>query len=38
LDDLSLDRAYVIAPVPRRYSLGGGVEVLPVSEVATLLR
>ena len=38
LEDLSLDRAYVIAPVPRRYPLGGGVEVLPVSELATLLR
>ena len=38
LEDLSLDRAYVIAPVPRRYPLGRGVEVLPVSEVATLLR
>ena len=38
LQDLSLDRAYVIAPVPRRYPLAGGVEVLPLSEVATLLR
>ena len=38
LQDLQPDRAYVIAPVPRRYPLAGGVEVLPVSEIATLLR
>jgi len=37
LQDLQIDRAYVIAPVPRRYPLADRVEVVPVSEVATLL-
>ncbi len=37
LQDLQIDRAYVIAPVPRRYPLADGVDVVPVSEVATLL-
>ncbi len=37
LQDLQLDRAYVVAPVPRRYPLAEGVEVIPVAELATLL-
>ena len=37
LHDLQIDRAYVIAPVPRRYPLADRVDVIPVSEVATLL-
>jgi hypothetical protein len=37
LQDLQIDRAYVIAPVPRRYPLADRVDVVPVSEVATLL-
>jgi uncharacterized protein len=37
LQDLQIDRAYVIAPVSRRYPLARGVEVLPLAEVATLL-
>jgi len=37
LQDLQIDRAYVVAPVPRRYPLADRVDVVPVSEVATLL-
>lgn len=37
LDDLHIDRAYVIAPVARRYPLSAQVEVVPITEVATLL-
>jgi hypothetical protein len=37
LQDLQIDRAYVIAPVPRRYPLAERVEVVPIAEVATLL-
>jgi len=37
LQDLQIDRAYVIAPEPRRYPLADRVDVVPVSEVATLL-
>ncbi len=37
LQDLQIDRAYVIAPVSRRYPLAERVEVVPVAEVATLL-
>jgi uncharacterized protein len=37
LQDLQIDRAYVIAPVPRHYPLTDRVDVVPVSEVATLL-
>jgi len=37
LQDLQIDRAYVIAPVPRRYPLADRVDVVPVSEVGTLL-
>ena len=33
IKDLQLDRAYVVAPVARRYPLGEGVEVIPVSEL-----
>ena len=37
LKDLQIDRAYVIAPVSRRYPLAEGVEVLPLTELNTLL-
>jgi predicted AAA+ superfamily ATPase len=37
LEDLQIDRAYVIAPVSRRYPLAERAEVLPISDVATLL-
>jgi len=37
LQDLQIDRAYVIAPVWRRYPLAERVEVVPVTEVASLL-
>jgi len=37
LKDLRLDKAYVIAPVQRRYALADGVEVLPALEVADVL-
>ncbi|MBA3626019.1 MAG: DUF4143 domain-containing protein [Methylibium sp.] len=36
LQDLQADRAYVIAPVQRRYRLAEGVEVLPVGDVAAM--
>lgn len=35
LKDLQIARAYVVAPVTRRYPLDTGVEVIPVWEVAT---
>jgi predicted AAA+ superfamily ATPase len=38
LQDLQIDRAYVIAPVLRRYLLAEGVEVIPVGAVPTVLR
>jgi predicted AAA+ superfamily ATPase len=38
LQDLQIDRAYVIAPVLRRYPLAEGVEVMPVTEIATILQ
>jgi uncharacterized protein len=37
LQDLQLDRAFVVAPVMRRYPLAEGVEVIPVGEVKTIL-
>jgi predicted AAA+ superfamily ATPase len=37
LQDLQIDRAYVIAPVSRRYPLAERVEVVPVAEVTALL-
>jgi predicted AAA+ superfamily ATPase len=37
LRDLQLDQAWVVAPVPRRYPLARGVDVVPVWEVAGLL-
>ena len=37
LQDLQIDRAYVVAPVPRRYPLAEGVEVIPVGEVNAIL-
>ena len=33
LQDLSIERAFVVAPVPRRYPLAPGVEVLPLWDV-----
>jgi hypothetical protein len=36
--DLALDRAYVVAPVRRRYALGEGVDVLPVKELEDAMR
>lgn len=37
LQDLQIDRAYVVAPVLRRYPLAEGVEVIPVGAVPTVL-
>ena len=37
LDDLQIDRAYVIAPVSRRYFLAERVEVIPLADVASVL-
>jgi uncharacterized protein len=36
LKDLSTTRAFVVAPVPRRYPLAPDVDVIPVSDLATL--
>jgi uncharacterized protein len=36
LQDLQVDRAFVVAPVTRRYPLAEGVEVIPVGEVNTI--
>jgi hypothetical protein len=36
LDDLQIDRAYVVAPVARRYPLADRVEVVPLAEATTL--
>lgn len=38
LDDLQVDRAYVVAPVLRRYPLAAQVEVVPVGAVPGLVR
>lgn len=38
LRDLGIERAFVVAPVPRRYALAEGVEALPVGEVATIVQ
>ena len=38
LEDLGLARAYVVAPVERRYPLAPGVEVIPVSDLPGALR
>ena len=38
LEDLQIDRAYVIAPVSRRYPLAEHVDVVPVTDLATLLQ
>jgi hypothetical protein len=35
--DLSLDRAYVLAPVPRRYPLGRGADVIPLADLEGVL-
>ena len=37
LQDLQIDRAYVVAPVSRRYPLAERVEVIPVAEVTAAL-
>lgn len=37
LQDLRIERAFVVAPVPRRYALAEGVEVLPVEDVAAIV-
>jgi uncharacterized protein len=37
VQDLQLDRAYVIAPVPRRFPLSQGVQVVPVWEIAQVM-
>lgn len=36
LQDLHIDQAYVVAPVPRRYPLARGVEVLPVQAISSV--
>ena len=36
LQDLGIERAFVVAPVTRRYPLAEGVEVLPLQELGTL--
>ena len=36
LEDLQIKRAFVVAPVSRRYPLAEGVDVLPVQELAAL--
>jgi uncharacterized protein len=37
LEDLHIERAYLVAPVLRRYALAANVDVVPVGEVARLL-
>lgn len=37
IEDLRLDRAWVVAPVERAYPLGEGVEVVPLQEIAASL-
>jgi predicted AAA+ superfamily ATPase len=37
LQDLGIDRAFVVAPVQRRYPLAQGVEVLPAWELASVM-
>lgn len=37
IDDLGLERAYVVAPVQRRYPLSDRVEVIPVTELSTVI-
>lgn len=36
IEDLAVDRAYVVAPVERRYSLSERVEVIPVAQLSEL--
>ena len=38
LNDLQIKRAFVIAPVSRRYPLAEGVDVLPLQELAVVGR
>ena len=37
LDDLGVQQAYVVAPVPRRYPLAANVEVIPVTDIPQAL-
>lgn len=37
LQDLAIERAFVVAPVSRRYPLAAGVEVLPVAEIGRVV-
>lgn len=37
LQDLAIERAFVVAPVSRRYPLAAGVEVLPVAEIGRIV-
>ena len=37
LQDLQIDRAYVVAPVARRYPLAEGVDVIPVAALGPAL-
>lgn len=37
IDDLKVDRAYVVAPVERRFPLRGGAEVIPVRDIGEVL-
>jgi predicted AAA+ superfamily ATPase len=37
LQDLAISRAFVVAPVTRRYTLAPGVDVLPVADVPSVL-
>jgi len=37
LQDLQIDRAFVVAPVSRRYPLAAGVDVLPLHDLTQLL-
>ena len=38
IQDLKLQRLYVVHPGHRRYELDGGIELLPVTEIGTVLR
>ena len=38
LQDLAIERAFVVAPVQRRYPLAPGVEVVPMCDVERIVR
>jgi predicted AAA+ superfamily ATPase len=38
IEDLQLDRAFVVAPVARRYPLAANVDVIPIDEIAAACR